>query len=249
MKCQYEVEGRAKKKKIPQGKMRSEIDQELSQDASTREEWAFVMKQRRLFPGKRQKGPNLKCMSITQDSTAVGASARNKYVLPLSLWEPQYGELLPLRITCRRFTTNELEVHVVFHSENPPNHLHDLQDYNSNQMTTTTFISCDPDDSLALQPEASPVGISNGTITQPINSPASRTVPYEPSLPSQNDDSSMQYTMSYFSSGRNCSQNSQPSNPQGADEERNSMVKMEPTDDDVQCPSRANVRVKQEHFD
>lgn len=97
------------------------------------------MNLRRGCPGKRRNLPNTSAMGKAKETTAVGAEARNKYCLPSDYWVPNYGALLPVRLMLKRFSTGELVEHVVFHSANHRNHLLDLQDYKSNQITTTTY--------------------------------------------------------------------------------------------------------------
>ena len=97
---------------------------------------------------KRHPMFNMNCMSVEKSTESTGATARNKYVPPVDLWEPKYGILLPMRLMIKRFTTGELCEHVVFHSENPPNRLLGLQDFTASTLATRTFISTEDETPL-----------------------------------------------------------------------------------------------------
>lgn len=52
MKCQYELEQKQKKKKIPMADMKKEIMDELDEDPCAKESWILTMKLRRTEPKK-----------------------------------------------------------------------------------------------------------------------------------------------------------------------------------------------------
>ena len=115
------------------------IHKELEGDDSLREVWASVMQLRR-GDRKQHKLPPMACMAVEQMTASIGAAVRNCYCLPTKDWKDSYGTLLNMKIMLRRVSTGELCEHVVFHSTKPPNHLIDLQDYVSNQMTTQIYM-------------------------------------------------------------------------------------------------------------
>ena len=235
MKCQAEVEARQKCKKISMKECKQDAFDELESNSPMREMWCKTMNLRRDFPGKRHKLPNMSSMSKVKETTAVGAAARNKYVLPTVDWSPEYGSPLPLKLALKRFTTGELVEHVVFHSENPPNHLMDLQDFKSNQMTTTTYMDATE---LSQKQEESNVtadALSTSRLDCPDKSAAENDNcrPFASSFqPSQSD--SGEYTRQFLRDPRNRPHPRTMENPQTpgcSSDRRNAIVKREESDD------------------
>ena len=137
-------------------------------------------------------------MSTEQATVSVGASAANKYCLPVDDWGPKYGTLLPMRIDLRRFATGEICAHVVFHSENPPNRLLDLQAYVSNQMTTRTFIDTEPDNAFREDTDAAAGGCRPTAAAESTRAPSMASSEQQNAgihaLPDGKLSSSQQYT-------------------------------------------------------
>ena len=99
---------------MPTNEAKQELLSEPDADASLREEWAKTMENRRTNPIKRQKAPNMQCMSTQSAPVSVGDSLRNRYCVPTSMWMDKYGTLTHGRLMLRRVTTGELVDHVVF---------------------------------------------------------------------------------------------------------------------------------------
>ena len=177
---------------------------------------------------------NMNCMSVEKSTESTGATARNKYVPPVDLWEPKYGILLPMRLMLKRFTTGELVEHVVFHSEKPPNHLLDLQDYTAASLATMAFISTE---------DETPSDQMNSSINAIPSSQA------ETSCGERPQDA---YTRSFLSNPRNMLQPQDGPNPQSPAQvsnssARNVSVKMEPSEDyDVTPCETLRLPVKEE---
>ena len=234
--------------------MKSELLAELQQDPSLREAWAETMNLRRCEPKKRHETPLMKCMSTQSNTATVGAAQRNMYLLPVCLWDPKYGTLLPQRLTVRRVTTGQLEEHVVFHSLNPPNHLLDLQDFKSEQIATTRFVETDTD-AFSNQPPSAhnePTPSETTAPAQALVSPAAYGYlqPFcEGSKKSDIENAPADYTRQFFANPQNFSHLTSSANPQtpsawaGSQATENETNAEEATNTDARLSS---VKVKEE---
>ena len=234
MKCQYELDQKRNAKKIPMSDMRHQIAEELDSDPSLREAWAQTMHQRRILPKKRHKTPLLKCMSVESATSSVGAQVRSQYVLPTDEWEAQYGTLLPHKMMCRRITDNCLVEHIVFFSLKPPVHLMNLQDFKSNQLTTTTYVSAEPTPfgaahSEALRNDGAPSEAAMSTASNSITPSASN----RSDIVGSRSAESKSYTWNYLQDESNFAHLGQMSNPQTPNSSNGveSQVKEEPEDE------------------
>ena len=135
------------------------------------------MKLRREQPGKRHNLPNMASMSSVQNTSSPGGSVRSKFCLPKELRGPKYGELMPFTVRLKQFTTGLVKEHVVFHSENPPNHLHDLHDYKSNEMTTVTYLDSEEANELQISAACSQSTPNSHGVPAELSNPPARNFP------------------------------------------------------------------------
>ena len=82
-----------------------------------RDRWASVLNAMTHMPKRRHNSPDLKCMSIEENTEEVGCIALNKYCLPKEEWFASYGALLGIALVLKLFPDGDLVDPAVLHSE------------------------------------------------------------------------------------------------------------------------------------
>ena len=173
---------------------------------------------------------------------------RSHYCLPTSIWLGKYGTLTTRRLILRRVTTCELVEHVVFFSTNPPGELMGLQDFKSEEMTTTTYVMDMFEQNSAHQPDAV-LNAPASTRDFPA-APSERSTPSERNATEQHFDSSS-YTRQFVRNPGNFKPFRDEGNPQTPNDavSQHVPVKEEPFEEDEMRMSGAiapGVLVKKE---